>query len=76
MSCGNGTLSVIHEDSPDKYTVKQIVDTQRGARTMALDDSSNAIYTVTAEFDPTPPPAGQRRKMIPDTFTLIAVKEQ
>ena len=76
MSCGNGTLSVIHEDSPDKYTVKQTVDTQRGARTMALDDSTNAIYTVTAEFDPTPPPAGQRRKMIPDTFTLIVVKGQ
>ena len=43
---------------------------------MALDDSNNVIYTVTAEFDPTPPPAGQRRKMIPDTFTLIVVKER
>lgn len=76
MSCGNGTLSVIHEDSPDKYSVKQTVETQRGARTMALDESTNTVYTVTAEFDPTPPPAGQRRKMIPDTFTLIVVKAQ
>jgi YVTN family beta-propeller protein len=76
MSCGNGTLSVVHEDSPDKYSVKQTVETQRGARTMALDDSTNTIYTVTAEFDPAPPPPGQRRKMIPDTFTLIVVKAQ
>ena len=37
MSCGEGTLPVIHEDSPDKYSVNQTVSTTRGARTMALD---------------------------------------
>ena len=77
MSCGaDGVLSVIHEDMPDKYTVVQTVPTEKGARTMALDESSNTIYTVTAQFDPTPPPAGQRRKMIPDTFELLVVRAQ
>src|SRR5271167_4151657 len=77
MSCGaDGVLTVIHEDSPDKYSVLQSVPTAKGARTMALDAASNTIYTVTAQFDPTPPPQGQRRKMIPDTFELLVVKPE
>lgn len=77
MSCGaDGVVTVIHEDSPDKYSVVQNVQTAKGARTMALDASSNTVYTVSAQFDPTPPPAGQRRKMLPDTFELLVVKPQ
>jgi hypothetical protein len=77
MSCGgDGVVTVIHEDSPDKYKVVQSVPTAKGARTMALDAGSNTIYTVTAQFDPTPPPAGQRRKILPDTFELLVVKPQ
>ena len=77
MSCGaDGVVTVIHEDTPDKYSVVQTVPTEKGARTMALDDKSNTVYTVTAQFDPTPPPPGQRRKMIPDTFELLVVKPQ
>ena len=75
-SCENGTLSIIHEDSPDKYTVVQNVPTAKSARTMALDEASNTVYTVAAQFDPTPPPAGQRRKMLPDTFELLVVKPE
>jgi len=77
MSCGgDGVVTVIHEDSPDKYTVAQSVATAKGARTMALDEKSNTVYTVTAQFDPTPPPAGQRRKILPDTFELLVVRPQ
>src|SRR5271165_468867 len=76
MSCGEGVLTVIHEDSPDKYSVLQNVPTAKGARTMALDEVSSTVYTVTAQFDPAPPPPGQRRKIIPDTFELLVVKPQ
>jgi DNA-binding beta-propeller fold protein YncE len=76
MSCGEGVLTVIHEDSPDKYSILQSVPTAKGARTMALDEASNTVYTVTAQFDPTPPPAGQRRKVLPDTFELLVVRPQ
>jgi YVTN family beta-propeller protein len=77
MSCGgNGVVTVIHEDSPDKYSVVENVPTAKGARTMALDEATNTIYTVTAQFDPTPPRAGQRRKILPDTFELLVVKPQ
>ena len=76
MSCGEGVLTVIHEDTPDKYSVVQTVPTVRGARTMALDTASNTVYSATAQFDPTPPPAGQRRKMIPDTFELLVIRPE
>ena len=46
-SCGDGTITVAHEDSPDKYTVVQTIMTQRGARTMALDTKNHNVYTVT-----------------------------
>jgi len=76
MSCGDGVLVVMHEDSPDKYSVVQKVTTAKGARTMPLDEASNTVYTVTAQFDPTAPPPGQRRKIIPDTFELLVVRPE
>ena len=68
----------MHEDSPDKYTVVETVQTQRGARTMAVDPQTHVVYTVTAEFGPMPAPAanGQRQRppMVPGSFTLIEIK--
>src|SRR6266403_196907 len=49
-SNGDGTLTVAHEDSPDKFTVVENVPTLRRARTMALDTKTHQVYTVTAEF--------------------------
>ena len=76
-SGGDGTLTVVHEDSPDRYSVVQTVQTQRGARTMALDPQTHVVYTVTAEFGPAPAPSatGQRQRppVVPDSFTLIVV---
>ena len=74
-SCGDGTITVAHQDSPDKYTVVQTIATQRGARTMALDTKSHNVYTVTAEFGP-PPPATKENphpypSVISKTFTLL-----
>ncbi len=69
-SNGDGTLTVIHEDSPDKYTVVGNVTTMRGARTMELDPVSHRLFTVSAEFGPLP--AGQRRPpVVPGTFSLL-----
>ena len=49
-SCRQGLLSVIHEDSSDKYSVLGNVTTQFGARTMTLDPKTHHIFTVTADF--------------------------
>ncbi len=74
-SCGDGTITVAHEDSPDKYTVVDTISTQRGARTMALDTSSHRVFTVTSDFGPppaaTPENPKPRPSQIPGTFTLL-----
>ena len=48
-SCGDGTLSIIHEDSPFKFTVITHLPTKRGARTLAVDEVYHAIYLPTGE---------------------------
>ncbi len=73
-SCGEGVLTVIHEDAPGKFTLVENAKTQPGARTMALDTHTHHIYLSIAEFEPAPPPApGQRprRKIVPGTFGLL-----
>ncbi len=74
-SNGEGTLTVVHEDSPDKFTVVGTVATQRGARTMALDPKTHRIYLSTAQFGPPPAPTTERPNprppMIPGTFTIL-----
>jgi YVTN family beta-propeller protein len=74
-SCGDGTITVAHEDSPDKLSPVDTITTQRGARTMEVDPTSHAIYTVTAEFGPAPPASADnprpRPTIVPDTFTLM-----
>lgn len=51
-SQGDGTLTIVHEDSPGKFTPVDSVQTQRGARTMALDTKTHKVFLVTAEFGP------------------------
>ena len=57
-SCGqSATVTIAHEDTPDKLTVVQTLKTERGARTMALDPKTHKIYLPTAKFEPQPEPA-------------------
>jgi len=74
-SNGEGTITVVHEDTPDKYTVVETVPTQRGARTMAVNPKTHRLYTVTAEFGPAPTPTADRPRprppMIPGTFVVL-----
>ncbi|HEX4561380.1 MAG TPA: hypothetical protein VH113_06055 [Gemmatimonadales bacterium] len=69
-SNGDGTLTVIHEDSPERYSVVGNITTMRGARTMEVDLATHRVFTVSAEFGPLP--AGQRRPpVLPGTFALL-----
>lgn len=78
-SNGEGTLSLVHEDSPDNFTVVQTLSTQRGARTMALDEATGKVYLVTADFGPAPPATAEqphpRPTLIPDSFVVLVVGE-
>ncbi|MGH7651790.1 MAG: YncE family protein [Gemmatimonadaceae bacterium] len=53
----DGNVTVVHEDSPDKYTVVATVPTMAGARTLAVDTKTHVAYVFTPEFGPAPAPA-------------------
>ena len=71
-SCGDGNLTVIHEDSADKYTVVENVPTKKTARTMGFDLKTHKIFLPVAEFEP-PAPGERRGKMKPGTFAILVV---
>jgi YVTN family beta-propeller protein len=79
-SNGDGTLSVIHQDSADRYSVADTVPTQRGARTMALDGKTGRVYLVTADFGPAPgATAAQphpRPAPIAESFVVLVVGQR
>jgi DNA-binding beta-propeller fold protein YncE len=89
-SQGDGTLTVIKENSPTSFEVEQTVKTKNGARTSTLDAKTNQVYLITAEFaaPATQPTAqgqaaggggerrGRRGRMVPDSFTILVVGRQ
>jgi DNA-binding beta-propeller fold protein YncE len=76
-SCHDGQLTVIREESPDKFSVVENATTQQGARTMALDPKTHDVYTVTAKFGPQPAPTEQnphpRPSITPDSFVVLVM---
>jgi DNA-binding beta-propeller fold protein YncE len=74
-SNGDGTLTVIHEDSPDAYRVVQNLATKEGARTMALDPKTHAIFLATARFGPRPAATAENprssRPTVPGSFEIL-----
>lgn len=60
----SGDVTVVHEDSPDKYTVVATVPTFAGAKTISVDDVHHIAYEFQPEYGPPPagatPPAGGR----------------
>jgi YVTN family beta-propeller protein len=79
-SVREGFVTVIHQDSPDKYSVVGNVPTQFGARTMTLDAKTHHVFTETADFKaagaPTPENPRPRPQPIPSTFVLIELGPQ
>ena len=74
-SCGEGVLNVVHEDSPDKLSVVESVNTQFGARTMALDPKTHHVFVISADFEPAPTPTPEnprpRRQTVPNSFVVL-----
>ena len=56
-SCGDGTTTIAKEEAPNKLEVVQLLKTERGARTMALDPRTHRIYLPSAQFAPAPAPS-------------------
>jgi hypothetical protein len=85
-SNGDGTLTVIKENSPTSFVVEQNVTTMRGAKTLTMDTKTNRVLLIAAEYGPPPaPPAdappdatkkggrGPRAPMLPDSFSIVVV---
>ena len=76
-SNGDGTLTVVHEDDPDHFSVVENVATQKSARTLALDTRTHRIFLPAAEFGAAPAATAEqprpRPPMTPDTFTILVV---
>jgi DNA-binding beta-propeller fold protein YncE len=66
---GAGTLTIIHEDSPNSFKVLEEIDTQSGARTMALDMKTHNVLTVTARHGH----GATHNMVLPDTFVVLVV---
>jgi DNA-binding beta-propeller fold protein YncE len=70
----SGTLTVIHEDAPDKYSVVDNVTTKKSARTMALDRKTQNIFLPAADM--IPPAAGQKwPSPKPGTLELLVLSK-
>jgi DNA-binding beta-propeller fold protein YncE len=76
-SNGEGTLTVVREVTPDSFAVVDTVPTQRGARTLALDPRTHALFLPTAAFGPAPAPTPDqprpRPAIVPGTFVILIV---
>jgi len=74
-SCGDGTVTIAHEDSPDKLTVVQTLKTEPRAKTMALDPKTHKIYLASAKFgSASDQPSGGKKgrpSALPGTFKVL-----
>ncbi len=76
-SQGDGTLTIVKENSRTSFVVEQTLKTPPRAKTLTLDSKTNHIVLITAEFTAPPPaPPGARPargQMVPDTFSILVV---
>jgi DNA-binding beta-propeller fold protein YncE len=74
---GEGTMTLVHEESPDSFRVVATVETQRGGRTIALDERTHRLYTVAAQYGEAPAPTPDRPRprppIIPGSVVVVIV---
>lgn len=77
-SGGDGTLTIIREETPDKFSVVETVATRPGARTMTLDERTHRVFLATAQRNPvapaTPDQPHPRATVVPGTFEVLVVE--
>jgi hypothetical protein len=73
-SNANGTLTVIHQDSPDQYHVAENITTPQGSRNMGLDPTNHRVFLVSAKFGPAPAGGRGRGAVLPDSFSLMVIE--
>ena len=69
-SNGDGTLTVVQQNG-GKWEVLENIATERGARTLAVDDKTHKVYLPTAKAAPSA--GGGRTTYLPNTFKVLVV---
>ncbi len=79
-SNGEGTVTVVREETPSVFTVVENVQSRRGARTITIDPVSHALYLPTGEFGPAPAPTAERPRprpsIVPNSFVILQLERQ
>jgi DNA-binding beta-propeller fold protein YncE len=75
---GNGTMTIVKENSPTSFEVEQNLQTMNGARTVTFDSKTGHLFTMSQERGPAPPPPpgggrGQQGTVVPGSFTILMV---
>ena len=74
---GDGTMTVIRQESADRYTPLGNATTQRGSRTMTLDPRTHRVYMASVQYGPAPAPTAQqpnpRAPAIPGSFSVLVL---
>ena len=73
-SNADGTLTVIHQDAPDRYHVVENVRTPPLARNMGVDPTNHRVFIVSAKFGPDPASGRGRGPVLPGSFTLMVIE--
>jgi YVTN family beta-propeller protein len=73
----DGTITVVKEDSPNKFSVVETDPTEKSARTMALDSKTHNLYLSSAQLSAPPAPTATNPhpwpKVVPNTFHVLVV---
>jgi hypothetical protein len=73
-SNADGTLTVIHQDSPDHYHVVENVRTPQFSRNLGLDPTNHRLFVASAKFGPAPAGGRGRGPVLPDSFALLVIE--
>ena len=77
-SNGEGTITVVKESNANTFSVLETVKTQKGARTIALNKTTNQLYLSTADFGTKPEPTVENPKpragIVPNSFVVLVVE--
>jgi len=74
-SNADGTLTVIHQDSPDQYHVAQTIETPPFSRNMGLDPTTHRLFVASAQFGPAPAGGRGRGPVLPDSFAVLVIEK-
>jgi len=73
-SNADGTLTVIHQETPDQYHVAETVQTPPASRNMGFDPTNHRVFVVSAKFGPAPASGRGRGPVLPGSFALMVIE--